>query len=147
MQSAMPIIEEAIMARGIKRESPGAVVIGTVSGDIHTIGKSIVASLLTAAGFEVYDLGIDVPVEKFIAAIRDYRPDILAMSALLTTTAPEAGKVIDALEGEGLRDGLKVMVGGGAMTERLAKDIGADGYAPVAPGAVTLAASWLGGRI
>jgi len=144
MESAAPVVRKEIEKRGKKQESPGRVVIGTVFGDIHTIGKSMVASLLTAEGLEVYDLGIDVPTEKFVEAVRECDPNILAMSALLTTTAPEATKVVDMLKKEGLRDRLKIMVGGGAITEPFAEDIGADGYAPIAPGAVTLARTWLG---
>ncbi len=139
MENALPVVEEAIKSSGKRRESLGVVVIGTVFGDIHTIGKGMVGTMLTAEGFEVHDVGINVTTESFVAAVKEYQPDILAMSALLTTTAPEAKKVTDALKGEGLRDKIKVMVGGGAITESFATSIGADGYDPTAPGAVDVA--------
>lgn len=139
MQSAIPIVEEEIKKRGAKRETLGTVVIGTVYGDIHSIGKTMVSTLLIAEGFTVNDLGINVIAEKFIEAIKKYKADILAMSSLLTTTAPEQKKVIDTLKKEGFRDKVKVMVGGGAITEEFAESIGADGYDATAPGAVKLA--------
>jgi corrinoid protein of di/trimethylamine methyltransferase len=144
MQSAMPILEREIKRRGTKRESMGKVVIGSVFGDIHNIGKSMVTSLLTADGFEVVDLGIDIPTEKFVEAVKEHKPDILAMSALLTTTAPEGKKVIDRLKEVGLRDKVKVIIGGGAINADFARSIGADGYDPTAPGAVGLSRSLLG---
>lgn len=144
LQNATPVVEEAIKNSGKKRESLGVVVIGTVAGDIHTIGKSMVACLLTAEGFEVHDIGIDVPTEKFVEAIKTYNPDILAMSALLTTTAPAARAVIKTLEEENIRDNIKVLVGGGAITEDFANSIGADGYDPTAPGAAKAARTMLG---
>jgi len=98
LQSAMPIIQEEIQRRGTRRESLGTVVIGSVYGDIHNIGKSMVGSLLTAEGFDVHDLGINVEAEKFLEGIEKHKADILAMSALLTSTAPEGKKVIDILE-------------------------------------------------
>lgn len=139
MSSAMPIIEEEIKSRGMKRETAGVIIIGTVKGDIHDIGKNIVATLLTIDGFDVIDLGVDVAADKFIEAIIKYKPSILAMSALLTMTAPEQRKVIDALKKEGIRDKVKVIIGGAAITQEFADDIGADGYDPTAAGAVNLA--------
>ncbi len=139
MSSAMPIIEEEIKSRGMKRETAGVIIIGTVKGDIHDIGKNIVATLLTIDGFDVIDLGVDVAADKFIEAIIKYKPSILAMSALLTMTAPEQRKVIDALKKEGIRDKVKVLIGGAAITQEFADDIGADGYDPTAAGAVNLA--------
>jgi len=144
MTSATPIIEEEIKRRGAKRESLGTVVIGTVYGDIHTIGKTMVATLLTADGFVVNDLGINVTAENFVEGVKRYRPDILAMSALMTMTAPEQKKVIATLKKEGLRDKVKIMVGGGAITQEFADSIGADGYDPTAPGAVKLARRLIG---
>lgn len=144
LQNATPIVEEAIKSSGKKRGSLGIVVIGTVFGDIHTIGKSMVVSLLTAEGFEVHDLGINVSAERFVEAVKAFKADILGMSALLTTTAPEAKKVVNTLKKEGLRDKVKIMVGGGAITEGFSVSIGADGYDPTAPGAVILARSLLG---
>jgi corrinoid protein of di/trimethylamine methyltransferase len=144
MTSAMPIIEEEIKRVGARRESVGTVVIGTVYGDIHTIGKTMVATLLTADGFAVNDLGINVTAESFVKEIAENKADILAMSALMTTTAPEQRKVIETLKKEGLRDRVKIMVGGGAITQDFADSIGADGYDPIAPGAVKLARRLVG---
>ena len=144
MTSATPIIEEEIKRRGMQRESLGTVVIGTVYGDIHTIGKTMVATLLTAEGFVVNDLGINVTSERFVEGIKKYKADILAMSALMTMTAPEQRKVIGTLKKEGLRDKVKIMVGGGAITQEFANSIGADGYDPTAPGAVKLARRLIG---
>jgi methanogenic corrinoid protein MtbC1 len=144
MEAATPIIEEEIKRVGATRESLGSVVIGTVFGDIHTIGKTMVATLLTAGGFAVADLGINVTAESFLKGIMEHHADILAMSALMTTTAPEQRKVIDTLVKEGLREKIKIMVGGGAITQEFALSIGADGYDPTAPGAVTLAMRLMG---
>ena len=139
MAAAAPIIEEEINRVDARRESLGTVVIGTVYGDIHTIGKAMVATLLTADGFVVNDLGINVSAEGFVSGIKRYKADILAMSALMTMTAPEQRKVMETLKREGLRDKVKIMVGGGAITQEFADSIGADGYDPTAPGAVKLA--------
>lgn len=144
LQRAMPVIEAEILRKGVVRESLGRVVIGSVAGDMHNIGKSMVSSLMTAEGFSVHDLGIDISTEKFVEVVRDSQPDILAMSALLTTTAPEAKKVIEALEEAGLRDQVKIMIGGGAITEEFTETIGADGYDATAPGAVVVARKLLG---
>ena len=119
-------------------------VIGTVFGDIHNIGKDMVCTLLIAQGFEVHDLGVNVPAEKFITAINEHNANILALSALLTTTASEQRKIIDHLNKSGVRKNVKIMVGGGAITSSFADDIGADGYEPTAPGAVTLARRLVG---
>ena len=144
MQGAMPIIEEVIREKGEKRESAGKVVVGTVSGDIHNIGKTILCTLLTADGFEAIDLGIDVPVDRFVEAVKEHQPDVVAMSALLTITAQEQKKVIEALKREKLREGVKIIVGGGAISDQFAESIGADGYDPTAPGGVKLVRSLLG---
>jgi len=144
LQRAMPIIEAEILRKGTVRESLGQVVIGSVAGDMHNIGKSMVSSLMTADGFSVHDLGINVSTEKFVEVVRDSQPKILAMSALLTTTAPEAEKVIKAIKEAGLRDQVKIMIGGGAITEEFAETIGADGYDATAPGAVVAARKLLG---
>jgi len=144
MSSAMPILEQEIKRRGVKRASLGTIVIGTVYGDIHSIGKNMVCALLTAEGFTVHDLGINVTAEQFIDGIKKFKPDILAMSALMTTTAPEQKKVIDALRKEGIRDKVKIMVGGGGITQEFSDNIGADGYDPTAIGAVKLARSLVG---
>lgn len=116
----------------------GKVVIGTVEGDIHDIGKRIVGFLLQGNGFEVIDLGVDIKGEAFIQAVKEHKPDILGMSALLTTTMTNMGKVIDLLKEGGLRERVKVIVGGAPVNEEFAKSIGADGYAPEAGSAVEL---------
>lgn len=141
MSSALPIIETEIKRKGAKRKSLGTVVAGTVYGDIHSIGKTMVCTLLTAEGFTVHDLGINLTAEEFMDGIRKYKADILAMSALMTMTASEQKKVIAALEKAGLRKKVKVMVGGAAVTKKFAEEIGADGYDPTAVGAVKLARS------
>lgn len=144
MKKAMPIVEEEISRLGREYRTLGVVVIGTVRGDLHDIGKTMVATMLTAEGFTVHDLGIDVGAEEFVAGTKKHKADIVAMSALLTTTAPEQRKVIEMLVAQGLRDKVKVMVGGGAITEAFAESVGADGYDPTAPGAAKLARKLLG---
>lgn len=139
MLAATPIIEAEIARRGASRASLGTVVIGTVFGDLHNIGKAMVATLLTAEGFRVHDLGINVTAEQFVAAVQEYKADILAMSALMTTTIAQQVHVLEQLEEQGLRDKVKVMVGGGGVTQQFADSIGADGYEPTAPGAANLA--------
>lgn len=144
MSSAAPIIEEEIKRRGAKRETLGTIVAGTVFGDIHSIGKTMVSVLLTAEGFEVYDLGVNIKAEEFVDAVKKYDPGILVMSSLMTTTAPEQMKVIDTLKKEGIRDKVKIMVGGGAITKEFAESIEADGYDSTATGAVKLARKLVG---
>lgn len=139
MRAATPILETELKKTGSKRESLGVVVIGTVFGDIHSIGKTMVATLLTAGGFEVHDLGINIAAEKFITNVEGFQADVLAMSALLTTTAPEQRKVINALKKKGIRKKVKVIVGGGAISDDFADAIEADGYEPTAHGAVEIA--------
>jgi len=139
MNNAMPLLQDEIIKRGLKRASAGKIIIGTVFGDIHTIGINMVSTLLTSSGFEVVNLGCNVAADDFIEAVDKYKPDILAMSALLTTTAPQQKKVISSLISKGVRDKVKVMVGGGAITAEFAAEIGADGYEPTAPLAVKLA--------
>ena len=117
----------------------GTVVIGTVKGDQHDIGKSLVAMMIEGANFEVHDLGVDVSPAAFLAAVKQYRPNILAMSALLTTTLPFMRDVIHTLEEAGLRDAVKVLIGGAPVTQQFADSIGADGYAPDGATAVTKA--------
>ena len=141
MQDAMKILEPELRVRQQERKSAGKVVIGTVQGDIHEIGKSLVATMLSANGFEVYDLGVDVPVTKFIEKIRETNANFLGLSALLTTTMVVQREVIAALQQAGLRDKVKVLVGGAPVTRSWADEIGADGYAEDAIGAVTLAKS------
>lgn len=144
MKATMSVVQEELKRLGKKRRSQGTIVIGTVYGDIHTIGKDMVATLAEAEDFRVIDLGVDVKSEAFVQAIKEHKPDILAMSALLTTTAPEQGKVIKMLKEEGLREEVKVVVGGGSITSDFAKSIGADGYEPTAPIGVKLFKKLLG---
>jgi methanogenic corrinoid protein MtbC1 len=139
MSAAMPILEKKISRVGLHRDTLGTVVIGTVAGDIHNIGKSMVTALMAAEGFEVHDLGVDVEAQRFVDAVEEFEADILAMSALLTMTAPQQHQTIEALKLRGLRDHLKVIVGGGAITQAFADNIGADGYHPTAVGAAKLA--------
>ncbi len=115
----------------------GRIVIGSVKGDIHDIGKNLVAIMMEGAGFEVIDLGVDVSTEKFVEAVRKYQPDLVGMSSLLTTTMEQMKVVIAALEEAGVRDRVKVLVGGAPINARYAEEIGADAYAPNAGAAVT----------
>ncbi len=139
MKAAVAVLEPEMARLGAGREVPGKVVIGTVQGDIHDIGKTLVATMLSTAGFEVYDLGVSVPVQSFVDKARETGADIVAMSALLTTTMVKQREVIQALEAAGLRPGVKVMVGGAPVTRRWAEQIGADGFSEDAIGAVALA--------
>ena len=138
MRRALPVLEEKILESGKQVESAGTIVAGTVVGDIHSIGIGMVVALARAAGFKVIDLGVDVSPEKFLQSLREHRPDILAMSALLTTTAQAQKAVVETLKEENLRGKVRVAVGGGAITQEFADMIGADGYSPTAPGAVEL---------
>ncbi|MDQ1280478.1 MAG: hypothetical protein QG670_1741 [Thermoproteota archaeon] len=124
MKEGMKILEPHLKTR--KTKPVGKIVIGTVKGDIHDIGKNVTVTLLGAAGFEIIDLGVDVPVEKFVDAVREHKPDILAMSALLTLTMPEMEAVIEALRKAKLRDRVKIIIGGASITAEYAKKIGAD---------------------
>ncbi len=144
MKAAVAVLEPELARRGAQRESLGTVVLGTVRGDIHEIGKTLVQTMLSASGFQVHDLGVDVPVERFIAAVREHKPHVLGMSALLTTTMPGQRLVIEALEREGLRPQVKVIVGGAPVSQGWATEIGADGYGEDAMRAVTLVKALLG---
>jgi 5-methyltetrahydrofolate--homocysteine methyltransferase len=126
------------------RRAGGKVLIGTVKGDLHDIGKNMVATMLRGVGFNVVDLGINVAVDAFVQRAREERPQVLALSALLTTTMPEMRRTIAALEAAGIRDGVKVVVGGAPVNRTFADDIGADGYAKDAAGAVDLVRSLIG---
>jgi 5-methyltetrahydrofolate--homocysteine methyltransferase len=123
----------------------GTFVIGTVKGDLHDIGKNLVGMMLSGAGIEVIDLGIDVPAERFAKAIEEHHPQIVGMSALLTTTVGEMESTIRFLKEAGLRDGVRIMVGGAPVTGDFAQKIGADGYGPDAASAASLAREWLQG--
>ena len=139
----LKILNPYIKSGEVKLKKLGKVVIGTVRGDLHDIGKNIVAMMLNAAGFEVIDLGADVPPEKFVEAARENDANIVAMSALLSVTMPEMKVVIDELKKAGLRDKVKVIVGGAPVTEEYAKEIGADGYGENAIEGVKICKSWM----
>ncbi len=142
MNGAMEIMEPLIAESGIK--PMGHVAVGTVKGDLHDIGKNLVIMMLKGAGFKVTDLGIDVPDEKFVEAAKQGDTQIIAMSALLTTTMTAMKDVIDALEAAGVRDKVKTLVGGAPLTQSYADEIKADGYAPDASSAVDKAKEVLG---
>jgi corrinoid protein of di/trimethylamine methyltransferase len=137
MKAALLVVEPAIAARGRDRKRMGKVVIGTIEGDIHDIGKTLVAAMLTAYGFEVVDLGADVPVEKFVSAARETGANLVCMSALLTTTMVGQKRVIERLREEGLH--ARVVVGGAPVSQAWADEIGADGYGESAVAAVEVA--------
>src|SRR5579863_8154137 len=139
MRAAMSILDPELRKLGTERPMAGVVVLGTTKGDIHEIGKILVGTLLTAHGFRVHDLGVDVSGERFAAKAVEFNADIVGVSALLTTTMRNQKSVIEALESAGLRSKVKVMVGGAPVTRRWADEIGADGYAKDAMSAVALA--------
>ena len=142
MQSGMAILRPHLQKSDAK--PGGKVVIGTVKGDLHDIGKNLVALMLEGDGYEIRDLGVDVPVEEFVRVLKEEKPDVLAMSALLTTTMPMMKTTIDAVVTEGLRDKVKIIVGGAPLTETYAKQIGADGFSPDASRAAGLVHSLMG---
>ena len=139
MRAAMAVLDPELKKLGTQRPMAGVVVLCTTKGDIHEIGKILVGTLLTAHGFRVHDLGVDVPGEKFAAKAREFNADIVGVSALLTTTMRNQKSVVEAIENAGLRSQVKIMVGGAPVTRRWADEIGADGYAKDAMSAVTLA--------
>ncbi len=126
MKEAIEVLKPLMQAEG--STSSGKVSFGTVKGDLHDIGKNIVISMLSVAGFDVNDLGVDVPPERFVSEVQEWKPDILCMSSLLTHTMPELKVVIDELKRNGLREKVKVMVGGRPVTQEYANSIGADSY-------------------
>lgn len=138
LNEALMILEPYLAAEG--RTQKGKILIGTVRGDLHDIGKNLVSTMLKGVGYDVVDLGINVAVDEFVYQVSQHNPEILAVSALLTTTMPQMGLIIDALEREGLRQGVMVIVGGAPVNEKFARDIGADGYARDAGDAVDLVA-------
>jgi 5-methyltetrahydrofolate--homocysteine methyltransferase len=142
MQSGLTLLRPLLAESGA--EPAGRVVIGTVKGDLHDIGKNLVAMMLEGAGFEVIDLGTDVSPEKFVKAVVENKATIVGMSALLTTTMPSMSNTIKALQEAGLRDEVRVMIGGAPVTDGFAKQVGADGYSPDASSAVRLARSLTG---
>lgn len=128
MQEGLDVVKPLLCDADVP--SKGTVVIGTVSGDLHDIGKNLVVMILESGGFRVIDLGVDVAPEKFVAAVKEYRPQIVGMSALLTTTMPWMQKTVEAFKEAGVRDLVKVIIGGAPVTEGFANEIGADGYGP-----------------
>jgi len=143
MKAAVAVLEPEMQKRGTQREILGKVVLGTVKGDIHEIGKTLVSTLLSASGFQVFDLGVDVPVERFAEKAREVQADIVGVSALLTTTMQGQKSVVEALDRHGLRPKVKVIVGGAPVTRDWAEKIGADGYGQDAMAAVAIARSLL----
>ncbi len=143
MKRAMIILQPALEAGGGKREKAGHVVIGTIEGDIHDIGKTLVATMLAANGFEITDLGADVPAGRFVDEAERKGAGCIAISALLTTTMPGQKRVIEELKNRSLREKIRVMVGGAPCSEKWAEDIGADGYAGDAVSAVALAKKFM----
>jgi corrinoid protein of di/trimethylamine methyltransferase len=144
MKTAIAVLEPEMSKRGTERQVYGKVVLATVQGDIHDIGKTLVGTMLAAYGFQVYDLGVDVPITKIVEKAREVGANVVALSALLTTTMVRQRDVIEALEDIGLRDKVKVLVGGAPVTQEWVQQIGADGYSEDAVGAVNLAKKLLG---
>jgi corrinoid protein of di/trimethylamine methyltransferase len=144
MKAAVAALEPEMQRRGTARQVFGKVVLATVEGDIHEIGKSLVGTMLGASGFQVYDLGVDVPAAKIIAKVKEVDANLVGLSALLTTTMVKQKEVIDALDKEGLRKKVKVMVGGAPVTRDWVQKIEADGYSEDAIGAVSLAKQLVG---
>jgi 5-methyltetrahydrofolate--homocysteine methyltransferase len=142
MKAGMAHIEPILSASGI--DPVGTVVMGTVKGDLHDIGKNLCIMMLRGSGFTVVDLGVDTSPDDFIEAVGEHRPELVGMSALLTTTMPNMGKTIDAFSDEGLRDTVKFMVGGAPVTQEFADDMGADGYGKDAVACVALARELIG---
>jgi 5-methyltetrahydrofolate--homocysteine methyltransferase len=142
MQAGLAVLKPELAKGNVK--AAGKVAIGTVKGDLHDIGKNLVAMMLEGSGFEVIDLGVDVDAEKFVSTVREQAPNLIALSALLTTTMPMMQKTITALQEAGLRDQVKVMIGGAPVNQAFANQIGADGYSADASRAVTLALSLVG---
>jgi corrinoid protein of di/trimethylamine methyltransferase len=145
VKAAMEVFEPELMARREQRQVLGRVVIGTVEGDIHEIGKSLVATMLGAAGFQVHDLGVDVPASEFVKQVQETNADIVGLSALLTTTMRNQETVVEALKEAGLRDRVKVVIGGAPTSTDWAETIGADAYAENANEAVAVVKRLLGG--
>ncbi|MBN1442395.1 MAG: corrinoid protein [Planctomycetes bacterium] len=142
MKAALALVRPVLAQRGAK--PVGRVVIGTVKGDLHDIGKNLVSYMLEGGGFEVTDLGVDVAPERFVDAVRDKKADIVGLSALLTTTMPSMKNVVEALKSEGLREAVKVIIGGAPVTGQYARDIGADAYCETAVAAVSTARKLVG---
>jgi len=144
METGLKILQREMEKAGKVRETLGKIVLGTMKGDIHNLGKNIVAALLKAAGFEVHDIGVDVPVERFVQTVEEVEPDVLGLSSLMTITIPEQRQIIEALTRVGIRERVKVIVGGAPVTGEWAEEIGADGYGRDAISAVKLVKELLG---
>jgi corrinoid protein of di/trimethylamine methyltransferase len=144
MQQSMALLDPELTARQQAVESAGTLVIGSVAGDIHEIGKTLVATMMSASGFQVYDLGVDVATETFVSKVKETGANLLGLSALLTTTMTVQREVIEALEEAGIRDQVKVMIGGAPVSQEWSDTIGADGYAEDAVGAIELAKRLVG---
>jgi 5-methyltetrahydrofolate--homocysteine methyltransferase len=142
MHAAMDVIKPLLVGSDVKPAA--SIAVGTVKGDLHDIGKNLVAMMLEGAGFDVIDMGVDASPDKFLATVREKKPDLIGLSALLTTTMPSMKATIQALKEAGVRDQVKVMIGGAPVTQRYADEIGADGYAPDAASAVDIARQLLG---
>ena len=141
MRVGMEVLRPKLTETGVK--SIGKVIVGTVKGDLHDIGKNLVKMMLEGAGFEVIDLGVDVSADKFVEAVKEHQPNIIGMSALLTTTMVNMPEVIKALEVAGLKDKVKIMIGGAPITQNYANQIGADGYSPDAASAADKAKTFI----
>lgn len=144
MKGALGLLRPALAAANV--QAIGKIVIGTVQGDLHDIGKNLVAMMLQGAGFEVVDLGVDVSPEKFVAAVKTHQPNLVGRSALLTTTMPKLKATSDALSAAGVRDSVKMMIGGAPVTAKYASEIGADAFAPDASTAARTAFALIGNR-
>jgi len=141
MKAGMEVLLPEIRRQDLEIQYMGRIILGTVEGDVHDIGKSLVEATLVANGFEVIDLGIDIPVEMFVEKVRELEPDVLGLSALLSTTKVAQGNVIEALRSAGLRDHVKVIIGGAAVDQAWAKEIGAEAYGSDADDAVRVVKS------
>jgi methanogenic corrinoid protein MtbC1 len=135
-----------VLSKGLEVKRIGKVLIGTVEGDVHDIGKNIVTFLLDANGFEVMDIGVDIPPEKFVEAIKSFSPQVVGLSGLLTIAYDSMKKTVEAVKGAGLRDKVKIMIGGGQMSDKVKEYAGADAYAKDAMAGVVLAKQWIGGK-
>jgi 5-methyltetrahydrofolate--homocysteine methyltransferase len=144
MKGALGLLRPALAAANV--QAIGKIVIGTVQGDLHDIGKNLVAMMLQGAGFEVVDLGVDVSPEKFVAAVKTHQPNLVGRSALLTTTMPKLKATSDALSAAGVRDSVKMMIGGAPVTAKYASEIEADAFAPDASTAARTAFALIGNR-
>jgi methanogenic corrinoid protein MtbC1 len=144
LRSISEVVRPRLSADGGAAAKNGKIVLGTVAGDIHDIGKDIVSFMLDVNGFEVFDLGVDVPVETFVAKVRELRPEIVALSGFLTLAFDSMKETVEALEKAGLRDGVKIMIGGGTVDDTVREYARADAYGETATDAVNLAKAWMG---